>query len=116
MEEALYNKFEGLLWISNEIEKNRSATYFIQRLKTIIERAGMTVHILTQDNITMYEVKQINQSDKEYKNMAEMKRSQLMANDLGRRLTAQELAEEHNVNIDEALGIKKEGDKIMLNC
>ena len=112
LEEALYNKFEGLLWISNEIEKNRSATYFIQRLKTIIERAGMTVHILTQDNITMYEVKQINQSDKEYKNMAEMKRSQLMANNLGRRLTAQELAEEHNVNIDEALGIKKEGDKL----
>ena len=32
LEEALYNKFEGLLWISNEIEKNRSATYFIQRL------------------------------------------------------------------------------------
>ncbi len=41
-----------------------------------------------------------------------MKRFQLMANNLGRRLTAQELAEEHNVNIDEALGIKKRGDKL----
>ncbi len=44
--------------------------------------------------------------------MAEMKQSQFMANNLGRRSTAQELAEEHNVNIDEALGIKKEGDKL----
>jgi hypothetical protein len=112
LEEALYNKFEGLLWISNEIEKNRSATYFIQRLKSIIERAGMKVKILTQQNITINEVNEIKQLDNEYKDIAEIKRSESMATNLGRRLTEKEYAEENNVTFDETNGIKTEKDKL----
>jgi hypothetical protein len=110
--EALRGNFEGALWVANSLEVNRSARWFVPRLRRIIERAGMTV---TVEKVGKLKTGNPLAGVACLAEMAEVaaggKRAELMAGEMMRRHAVAVEATERNQDLDDDQSDKTEADK-----
>jgi hypothetical protein len=108
--EALRGTFEGALWVANAIESNRSARWFVPRLRRIIERAGMPVTVEEADGEEA-RATALAAEAAAADARASAKRAELMANEMTRRHAEALDIVENGGEPDDERADKSAGDK-----
>ncbi len=110
--EALRGNFEGSLWVANSMEVNRSARWFVPRLRRIIERAGMAVTVEAAGGLAVDQAAaRASAAAEEAGAEADRKRAELMAGEMTRRHVAAVDAAEMGRDPDDDRADKTAGDK-----